>query len=315
MTRQDGPLADRPLADRTGSGLASAVSAYGLWGLMPLYFLLLVPSGPVEIVAWRILLSAVTCVVFLTLARGWRRLGRLVADRRAVLTLGLASALIVVNWLVYVYASVSAQVVEAALGYFINPIVTVLLGVLVQRDRLRPLQWAAIAVSAVAVVVLVIAYGRVPWISLVLALSFGGYGLVKKRLGDRVDALGGLTVETLWLAAPAAVALAVVAASGALRMGTVSGWHTLATLMAGLVTTVPLLLFAAATRRLPLAIVGLSQYLTPVIQFTVGVALLGERMPTVRWIGFAIVWVALLVLTVDMLSSARSARRALVEPV
>lgn len=303
----------RPLADRTASGIGYAVTAYGLWGLMPLYFLLLVPSGPVEIVAWRIVLSVAVCAVLITATRGWRAFAALVRDRAATLTLGLASVLIVVNWSVYVYASISGHVVEAALGYFINPIVTVLLGVFVLGDRLRPLQWAAIAVSVVAVIVLVAGYGQFPWISIILAISFGGYGLVKKRVGGRVDALSGLSVETMWLAVPASVALLVLAASGTLQTGSVSGWHTALTMFAGVATSAPLLLFAAATRRLPLSYVGLTQYLTPVIQFVFGVVLLHEEMPPARWVGFAIVWAALILLTIDMLRHTRATRRS-IEP-
>jgi chloramphenicol-sensitive protein RarD len=305
----------RPIGERTGPGLGYAISAYGIWGLMPLYFLVLVPAGPIEIVAWRIVLSLVVCAVLLTVTRGWRGLLAILRSRSATLTLGLASVLIVVNWLVYVYATVSGHVVEAALGYFINPIVTVLLGVFLLGDRLRPLQWVAIGVSVVAIIVLVAGYGQFPWISVLLAVSFGGYGLVKKRVADRVDALSGLTIETAWLTVPAIVAIGVIAASGGLTIGTVSGAHTVWMLCAGIVTSLPLLLFASATRRLPLSYVGLTQYLTPVIQFVFGVLILHEEMPFARWIGFGIVWLALVLLTVDMLTSARAGRRTVPEPI
>ncbi|WP_436407384.1 EamA family transporter RarD [Agromyces litoreus] len=297
-------------------GLVYAVSAYSLWGFLPVYFLALAPTGPVEIVAWRILLSLVFCAALIAVTRSWHAIRALLRDRRVVLTMGVAGALIFVNWLTYVYAAMSGQVVEAALGYFINPIVTVFLGVLVLRERLTPLQWTAVGISIVAVAVLAFGYGRLPWIALVLAFSFGFYGLIKKRVGPRVDAISGLTLETAWLAPAAAALLVVVASTGGLTMGTVSGWHTTLLLAAGAVTAVPLLLFAAASRRLPLTYMGFIQYFAPFIQFVVGVLVLREPMPLERWIGFALVWVALGVLTFDLVRGARAARRAAsLEPV
>jgi chloramphenicol-sensitive protein RarD len=298
----------------TGAGLGFALGASLFWGGMPLFFLLLVPSGPIEIVAWRILLSLVFCAILITVTRGWARLRAIVANRRSTLLLGLAGFLVMINWIVYVYASINGHVVEAALGYFINPIFTVLLGVVVLREKLRPLQWISIGISVAAVLVIVISLGQFPWISLLLAASFGTYGLVKKGLGGSVDAISGLTLETAWLAPLATIAIVVIAASGSLTMGTISVGHTLLLLSAGIITAVPLLLFASATRRLPLSYVGLTQYLTPILQFIVGVVLLHEAMPPARWVGFGLVWVALIVLTVDMLAAGRAPRRAALEP-
>jgi len=295
---------------RTGTGLAFAISAYGLWGFLPLFFLLLAPSGAVEIVAWRIVLSLVFCAILITVTRGWPRFIAVLRDRRTVLIMGAAGALILVNWLVYVFATLSGHVVEASLGYFTNPIVTVLLGVFVLREKLRPLQWASIGISAVAVLVLAINYGAVPWIALILAFSFGTYGLIKKQVGGRVDALSGLSLETAWLAPAATIALVVIAASGALTIGTISVAHTVLLLSAGVVTAVPLLLFASGARRLPLTYMGLTQYLAPILQFLIGVLVLHEAMPAARWIGFGLVWLALIVLTVDMFAAGRSSRRA-----
>lgn len=295
-----------------GAGLAFALGAYGLWGVLPVYFLLMAPSGPVEIVAWRILFSLVFCLVLLTVTRAWRGFRQLLRDRRAVLVLGAAGAFIVVNWTTFIAATLAGHVVEAALGYFINPIVTVLLGVLVLRERLRPLQWAAVGLSVLAVVVIAVGYGRPPWVSLVLAFSFGAYGLVKKQVGGRVDAVGGLTLETLWLAPFAAAALVVTAVTGVgggLAFGSAGTGHVLAIVGSGVVTAVPLLFFAAAARRLPLSTLGLTQYVAPVLQLVVGVVVLHEPMGTARWIGFGIVWVALVVLSVDMLRTAGGARR------
>lgn len=291
-------------------GLGYAVAAYALWGFLPIYFIALAPTGPVEIVAWRILLSLVFCAVLIAVTRSWRAFTALLRDRRVVLIMGAAGALIFVNWLTYVFATLSGQVVEAALGYFINPIVTVFLGVLVLRERLNAVQWTAVGISIVAVVVLAVGYGQLPWIALVLAFSFGFYGLIKKRVGGRVDAVSGLTLETAWLAPLSAVLLVVVGATGGLTMGTLGAWHTVLLLAAGAVTAIPLLLFAAASRRLPLIYMGFIQYFAPFIQFLVGVVVLREPMPLERWIGFGLVWVALVVLTFDLVRGARAARRA-----
>jgi chloramphenicol-sensitive protein RarD len=302
--------------DRVGlsrSGLAFAIGSYLLWGFLPLYFLALAPSGPFEIVGWRVTLSLVFCVLLITVTRAWRPFVVLLRDRRIVFTMGLAGVLIYVNWQTYVYAAVSGQVVEAALGYFINPIVTVFLGVLVLRERLNPTQWVAVGISIVAVVVLAVGYGQVPWIALVLAFSFGVYGLIKKRVGPKVDAVSGLTLETAWLTPLAIVQLVFVSTTAGLTLGTVTTWHTVLLLLAGAITAVPLLLFAAASRRLPLIYMGFIQYFAPFIQFLVGVVVLHEPMPPERWVGFALVWLALLVLTFDLVRGARSARRQVVE--
>lgn len=295
---------------RTGVGIAFAVGAYVLWGFLPLYFVALAPAGALEVVAWRVLLSLVFCALLLTVTRGWAALVAIVRDRRTMLTMGAAGVFILINWLVYVFAALSGHIVEAALGYFTNPIVTVLIGVIVLRERLRPLQWIAISISAVAVLVLAVNYGQFPWIALALAFSFGLYGFIKKQVGARVDAISGLTIETAWLAPVAAVAIVIIALNGQLVMGTAGAAHTVLLLLAGAITAVPLLLFAAAARRLPLVYLGLTQYLAPVIQFLVGVFIFLEDMPPARWAGFALVWVALIVLTIDMLRSNAAARRA-----
>lgn len=299
---------------KLGGGFAFALTAYGLWGFLPLYFLLLAPIGAPELVAWRIVLALVFCALLLTVTRGWPALIVIVRSPRTLLTMGAASFFILINWSIYIFATLTGHVVEAALGYFTNPIVTVLLGVFVLRERLRVLQWAAIGISAVAVLVLAINYGQFPWIALVLAFSFGTYGLIKKQVGGRVDAISGLTVETAWLALPAAIVLVVIAASGNLVIGTISPTHTVLVLGLGAVTAIPLLLFASAARRLPLTYLGLTQYVAPIIQFVLGVVFLHEDMPTSRWLGFGLVWVALIVLTADMLLAGRRARGVVVQP-
>ncbi|SJN16564.1 EamA family transporter RarD [Mycetocola reblochoni] len=209
---------DSSEADGARAGLLAGAGAYLLWGVLPLYFLLLEPAGPLEIVSVRVVFALLFCLALLAVARGWRRLGRVLADRRTMLLMLLAAALIFVNWLVYVIAATTGHVVEASLGYFINPIVTVLLGVAVLRERLRATQWVAVAVAVAAVLVLAVGYGSVPWLSLALAGSFGLYGLVKKAVGPRVDAVSGLTVETLWLTPLALAIVAVIASSGRLTL-------------------------------------------------------------------------------------------------
>jgi chloramphenicol-sensitive protein RarD len=264
------------------------------------------PSGAVEIVGWRIALSLVFCVVILLVMRRARTTFGLLKGRAMLGWSALAAMLILINWAVYVYASLNAFIVEAALGYFINPLVTVGLGVVVLKEKLRPLQWVALGLAAVAVVVLAIGYGAFPFIALTLAFSFGFYGFVKNRMGPGVKAIDSLTLETLWLA-PLAIGLLVwVALGSGLTLGTLGPWHTLLLLSAGAVTSIPLLFFGAAVRRLPLSVLGLMQYLAPVLQFLFGAVVMGEDMPLERWLGFGIVWFALIVLSVDAVRNRRN---------
>jgi chloramphenicol-sensitive protein RarD len=295
------------------SGLLYAVGAYGLWGFLPGFFLLLAPSSPFEIVSGRILLSLAFCALLLTVTRSWSTVVAVLRSPRLVLIMGAAGALIAVNWVVFVIAALDGQVLASSLGYFINPLFTVLLGVIVLRESLRPLQWIAVALGGVAIVVLAIGYGEVPWISLALALTFGLYGLIKKQAGPRVGALAGLTVETLWLTIPAGLVLVAIGSGPGFEVGNNGTVHTLLFLLAGAVTAVPLLLFASGARRLPLVTMGLVQYLAPVLQFFLGAFILGEAMPPERWAGFGIVWAAITLLTVDMLNEGRLSRRALPE--
>ncbi|WP_336642399.1 EamA family transporter RarD [Microbacterium sp. MMO-113] len=292
------------------AGIAYAGSAYLLWGFLPLYFLLLQPTGPWEVVAWRVLLSFVFCLLLLTVTRGWPALLAIVRSPRLLGWTALAGLLIYVNWQVFVLGTLSGNVVETALGYFINPITTVLLGFLVLKERLRRLQWVAVGIAAAAVVVIVVAYGHVPWIALTLTASFGLYGLIKKKIGPAVDAVSGLTLESFWLIPIAVVQLVIVATTPVgLTMGT-AGWsHAVLLAFAGVATAVPLLLFAAGTRRVDLAVIGMLQFLTPVLQFLIGVAVLREPMPPERWIGFVLVWIAIAVFIVDLLLAARRGRR------
>lgn len=300
------------LTDARRTGITSGFGAYILWGFLPLYFLLLSPTGPIEIVASRILFSLVFCALTITITKRWQPVVVILRQRRLTLTLGIAALLIFVNWQVYVFASVTGHIIEASLGYFMNPIVTILLGVIVLRERLHVVQWIAVGISVVAVVVLSINYGAFPWISVTLALSFGLYGFVKNRTGGRVDALSGLTIETAWLVPVAIIELIVVAAQGALAAGTGGPLHIVELAGTGVVTAIPLLLFAAAARRLPLVTIGFIQFVTPILQFLIGAFLLHESLTPVRWFGFSLVWLSLAILSGHLLWRGRVAKRVVI---
>jgi chloramphenicol-sensitive protein RarD len=298
----------RDPADQTAAGGLYAFGAYVIWGFLPLYFILLAPTGPWEVVAWRIVFSLVFCAILIAITRSWKRFLAVIRQKRLLLWTAVAGVLIYINWQVFLIAALSSHVIETSLGYFINPIITVLLGVLVLRERLRLTQWVAIGLAVVAVVVIVVGYGSFPWIALSLAFSFGLYGLVKKKIGPGVDAISGLTLESFWLTPIAIVQLIIVATTTGITLGTAGAGHTVLVVMAGIATATPLLLFAAGTRRAPLTLIGILQFVAPILQFIIGAWFLGEEMTTGRWIGFAIVWVALIVLTTDSVLAARRTR-------
>ncbi|HWI31687.1 MAG TPA: EamA family transporter RarD [Microbacterium sp.] len=301
------PASPDPARERLLGGIY-AFSAYFLWGILPLYFLTLSPAGPWEVVAWRIVFSLLFCVLLIAALRSWRRLGVIIRQRRLLLWTAVAGVLIYVNWQVFLLATLTGRVLETSLGYFINPLVTVLLGVLVLRERLRITQWVAVGVAAVAVLVIMVGYGSFPWISLTLAASFGVYGLVKKQIGPAVDAVSGLTLESFWLLPIAIAQLIIVGAVTGITLGSAGPWHAVLLSLVGVVTATPLLFFAAGARRLPLVVIGLLQFVAPIMQFIIGAWVLGEPMPAERWIGFGLVWIALTVLTVDSLVFARRTR-------
>lgn len=294
--------------DESRRGTAYGLLAYGIWGAFPLYFHALKPAGAWEILSHRILWTLGLCALILVARRdlAWTR----ALVRRPRLSLGITAAalLIAVNWVVYVAAVLGGRTTEASLGYFLNPLVTVALGVLVLRERLRPLQWVAVAIGAVAGVYLSVAGGSVPWIALTLALSFASYGLVKKKVGATLGAMHSLAAETAVLGPIAGVMLAVLTARGTTTFTTIGPGHTALLVFAGVATATPLLFFAAAARRIPLVLIGLLQFITPVLQLLCAVLLLGERLSPARWVGFGIVWVALVVLTADAVRAARTAR-------
>ncbi|MCQ1945703.1 EamA family transporter RarD [Arthrobacter sp. zg-Y1116] len=290
-------------------GILFGIGAYGLWGLLPLYFMVLKPAGAVEIVANRVVWSLVFCAILLTVMRAWKPMLAAGRNPRTVGTLAGAALLIAVNWLTYSWAVLNEHAVEAALGYFINPIVSVLLGVLVLKEKLRPLQWAAMAVGFIAVLVLAFAYGTVPWVALALAFSFGFYGLVKKGIGSRVDAVSSLTIETAVLTPIAVGVMIWLSVTGAATLTTNGAGHLWLLVASGIITAVPLIFFGAAARRLPLSTVGLLQYLAPTLQFILALTVFKEAMPPERWAGFGLVWLALVMLTVDMIGGPRRNRR------
>jgi chloramphenicol-sensitive protein RarD len=297
------------------TGVLMGLAAYGLWGLFPLYFPLLEPAGGVEIVAHRIVWSLLFVALLLTVLRGWSAVRRAATDRRTLLILAGAAVLITGNWLTFVIAVNAGHVVETSLGYFINPLVSVLLGVCFLGERLRRLQWVAVGTAAVAVAILTVEYGRPPWIAILLAGTFATYGLLKKLV--RVDAAPGLFLETLILVVPALVVLVVLQVRGASSLGQAGAGHVLLLMTSGIATAIPLLLFAASTRRIPLSTVGLLKYLTPLMQLAIGVFVNGEPMPPARLAGFVVVWLALAIFTVDGLRAnraTRAARRDTLEP-
>ncbi|KXO95055.1 hypothetical protein AXK57_00235 [Tsukamurella pulmonis] len=285
------------------------VAAYLLWGLFPLYFDALKPTGAWEILAHRILWTLVLCGAALVILRDLAWIRPVLRQPRLLAGVAIAALLISTNWIVYIVAVTSGHTSDAALGYFLNPLVTVALGVVVLRERLRPLQWVAVGIGVLAFVYLAVVAGTFPVTALALAFSFGLYGLVKNKVGVHLNALQGLTLETAILAPIAAAVLVGIATwGGGLDFARHGAGHAALLAFAGVATAVPLLLFAAAARRIPLVTVGLIQFATPIMQLLCAVLFLGEHVSPERWIGFGIVWIALILLTVDTVVTLRRAR-------
>jgi chloramphenicol-sensitive protein RarD len=278
-----------------------------LWGFLPLYFVILGGTGPWEIVSWRILWSLVFCVGILAVTKQLKATVALLRDRKIVFYTIAAGVLIYINWQFYIIANLTGHIVEGSLGYFINPLVTILLGVLVLGEKLRPLQWVAMGFAAVAVTILVAGYGQFPWFAFILAGSFAIYGFVKNRVGGRLNATQSLTLETAWLVPVALVLVSVEGVAGTLNFADGNVWTTVLLIGLGPVTAIPLLLFGFASSRVPLSWMGFMQYVAPTLQFLIGVFVMNEPMPPIRLLGFALVWVGLLVLMIDM--AQRNRRR------
>ena len=285
------------------TGLIFGVSAYVLWGLFPLYWPLLEPAGAFEIVGHRAVWSLVFCVIALTLTKAIKPAIATMKRPRVFIKLFAATALISINWIVYIWATNNGHVVEASLGYYINPIIIIAIGVLLLKEKMRKLQWVSVSIAAFGVLVLTIDYGRLPWIALALALSWGTYGFIKKQLG--LGALEGLGIET---AISAPFYLAYLAWIGSQGDGhfTYQPGLTLLLIGSGVVTAIPLLLFNGAGNRLPYTIIGLLQFITPTLQFSIGVWVRHEEMSQARWAGFLIIWTALVVLATDLVKSSRT---------
>ncbi|WP_335934611.1 EamA family transporter RarD [Streptomyces sp. PTD5-9] len=288
------------------TGLLSGIGAYGLWGIVPLFWPLLKPAGAIEILAHRMVWSLAVVGVALLALRRWSWMGELIRQPRKLGLVSVAAAVITVNWGLYIWAVNNGQVVEASLGYFINPLVTIAMGVLLLGERLRPVQWVAVGTGAAAVLVLAIGYGRLPWISLTLAFSFAVYGLVKKKVA--MGGLESLTAETAVLFLPALGYLLWLSGRGESTFGSEGLGHAALLAATGIVTATPLVLFGAAAIRVPLSTLGLLQYLAPVFQFVLGILYFHEEMPPERWAGFALVWLALALLTWEAFRTARRTR-------
>jgi chloramphenicol-sensitive protein RarD len=274
-----------------------------LWGLFPLYWPLLEPANPLEIVSHRAVWTLVFCLIVLALTKQIHSTIKILKNPKKMVGLLATTILISINWITYIWATNNGHVVEAALGYYINPLIIIAFGVLLLHEKMRPLQWVAVSIAAVGVVILTIDYGRLPWVAIALALSWGSYGLIKKVLG--LGALDGLAIETLISLIPYGFYLLYLGHQGTGQFGHKTPL-TLLLFAAGAITAIPLLLFNGSTTRLPYSTIGLLQYITPTIQFSIGVWLRHEAMPTARWVGFIVIWLALFALGTDLVQSSRT---------
>ena len=289
-----------------GKGLAYGFGAYFIWGSFPILIKSLGFATPFEVVVWRIVFGMLLAVILITVTKTWNEFGAVFRDKRKFATLAVCSALIFINWQVYVIGVSSNHIVETSLGYFINPLVTIVLAVLFQKERLAKLQWVAVGFGALAVIVLTFDYGQPPWIALTLAISFGFYGLVKSRIGGSITPLTGYSVETALLVPVAVIQGIAVASIDGLQIGKSGTWSWLGLVLFGFLTAIPLILFGSAAKYLPLSYVGFLQYMTPIIQFITALTVFHEKMPIGNWLGFGLVWVGLGVLSVHVLRQVRN---------
>ncbi len=285
-------------------GLLYGLSAYLIWGSFPLIIAAASFADPFEVVVWRVIFGFVFAAVLVSIVGGWKDILQIVRSAQQLKWVAVASLMIYINWVVYVVAVATGNVIESSLGYFINPLVTVLLAVLLLKEKLRPMQWVALGIGAVAVIILTVDYGRLPFIALALALSFGIYSLAKNKVGKKIPALQSFTIESGLVVPFALVQLWLVSQSDQIMI--FSGIVETSILIGfGILTAIPLILFGAAASRVPLSTIGFIQYLTPTIQFSIGFFIFGEPMPAVRWVGFALVWVSLAILTIEALRRKR----------
>jgi chloramphenicol-sensitive protein RarD len=288
-----------------GRGLFYGFGAYLIWGSFPIIITALNFVSPWEIVGWRILFGFVLAAVILTFGKSWKQVVRIFKEPKMLIWNLFATGLIFINWSVYVIAVASQQTLEASLGYFINPLVTIFLAVIFLGEKLSKLQWVASALGLVAVAVLTIDYGRLPWMAFLLALSFGLYGLAKNKIGGQITAVNSYAMESGMLVPVAGIILFLVYLDDGLKFGNAGVAGSLGLVAFGFLTAIPLILFGSAAKRLPLRFVGFMQYLTPILQFTTAVFILKEPMPPARLAGFVLVWVGLTVLIADAIRAGK----------
>lgn len=285
----------------TAKGLSYGLSAYLIWGSFPLIITLLAFAGPWEIVVWRIVFGFLTAAVIITFRRDFKQLWVVMKNWQQFKWVIVSTVLIMVNWQIYVIAIVEHHVIESSLGYFINPLVTIALAVVFLKEKLTKLQWAAVAFGLIAVLVLTFDYGQPPWLALSLAFSFAVYGLAKNKLGGQVSAVNSFALESGLLLPVAIVQLWIVSLTPqGVTFLSHGFWGAAGLSFYGVMTAVPLILFGLAAQHLPLKYVGFMQYLTPSIQFILALTVFHEPMPAVRWIGFGLVWLALVLLSTDL---------------
>ncbi|WP_346844811.1 EamA family transporter RarD [uncultured Rothia sp.] len=302
------------LAGVWATGYPSIFATHLLWGMLPLYFILTSPANAFEVVAARILFSIVFCSLILCFThRGWKNLFKAFSNRILMGALVIASLLIGCNWLLYVIATTSGHTLDASLGYFMNPLVSVVLGVLFLGERLRVAQWLAVSLAAAGVTVMSVLYGHVPWIGLGLATSFGLYGLVKNKVGGKVNPLHSFAIELALLSPLALTLMIFFYFSERLTLFSFGAGHFWILAASGIVTAVPLLLFADAASKLPLSVIGMVQYINPTLQFLIAFFLFGERLAPIEWGGYIAIWVACALFTTDAVRTSQLNRKAIRE--
>lgn len=296
-----------PKKSAHSAGLLFGFSAYLIWGSFPLIISQTSFANPVEVVTWRVVFGFLFAAVLISAMRKWSTIIGLIRNPKKLKWLVLAAIFVFINWETYVIAVATHNTIESSLGYFINPLITILFAVIFLKEKLRKAQWVALGIGLLAVLVLTFDYGRLPFIALILAFSFAIYSLAKNKVGGKINAVESFTLESLLVLPVAILQLVILATYQPIQLLS-SPWHTTVLVGFGIMTAVPLILFGAAASRVPLSTIGFIQYLTPVLQFLTAYFILGEPMPAVRWIGFSLVWISLVVLTLDALRTRRRNR-------
>ena len=282
------------------AGIMFAVAAYGLWGILPLYWKLISNVFSMEILSNRIVWAFVFMALIIVLTKQWDELKLLVKNKKQMLNICAASILIAINWGMYIWAVNSNRIVDASLGYYINPLLAVALGVLIYKEKLSYWTWTAITVASIGVIIKTVQYGKIPWVSLGLAISFALYGAIKKSV--KANSIVGLTIETAMLAPAAAAYIVVRHISGVGAFRTEGALVILLLVGAGIVTAIPLLLFSSAAKRLPLSLVGLTQYISPSISLLIAVLVYHEAFTNVDMIAFSFIWAALVIYSISQMN-------------